>query len=125
MHEFTTPLATGLNPKTNLPVFGFRTARGFVPDAGVSICGNFGVDPLEHYDVLEADAEALQELNRMVEEATDAAINSLCRNVQSHLGIKRGDFAGEHFANYLQVRGIAQAVVDYTLAEYSRAHGQK
>lgn len=122
MHKFSHPLTTGEDASTNLPVFGFILNDMLISDPFSSECGRFKVDPTETYGVSQEDAMQLVELNKLVDRATQDALNAGCLTAQNTLGIETGDAAGLFFSGSTYVRPVAQAMVDYILFEYKQAH---
>lgn len=121
MHQFQLPLHQGDILSTGLPVFGFMVDGMFIHDPRRSDCGRFEVDPLDAYGISKEDAEQLAALNKMLDDATQAALNEGCYRVQTHLGIEAGDFAGVYFSGSQHVRSIAQALANYIFREIERA----
>jgi len=118
MHRFALPLIVGDDVITDTPVLGFVINDMFIHDLFLSECGRFPVHPVEAYGVSKEDATQLLTLNRLVEDATQAAINAGCRAVQEALGIATGDVAGAHFSGADTVRPFAQAMCEYLRTEY-------
>lgn len=113
MHKFALPLETGEDPKTNLPVFGFSINGMFIHDPFFSQCGRFEVNPTETYGLSLEDANRLVALNKLVDTATQAALDAGCLAVQQALDIATGDVAGMHFSGPDQVGQVAWAMVHY------------
>lgn len=118
MHQFALPLETGIDAVTNLPVLGFSLNGMFITNPFVSECGRFEVDPVETYGLSRSDADQLVAFNKLVDTATQDALNAGCLAIQQALGIETGDVAGVHFSGPDEVRPVAQAMVDYLLTEY-------
>jgi len=76
------------------------------------------VDPTEAYGVSREDADQLVALNKLVNTATQEALNAGCLAIQQALGIATGDVAGVYFSGSNEVRPVAQALVDYLMTEY-------
>lgn len=117
MHKFSITLEKGENPLTDLPVLGTSVKDMFIFDPFISECGRFEVDPVTTYGISHADAKALRELNELIEEAAEAAINAGCRKIQEALCIETGDVAGVFFSSPAAVAPILGQFVDYVLAE--------
>lgn len=118
MHQFALPLETGDDAVTHLPVFGFSINDMFITNPFLSECGRFQVDPTETYGLSCEDADQLIVLNKLVDTATQDALNAGCLAIQRALGIATGDVAGAYFSGSNEVRPVAQALVDYLMAEY-------
>lgn len=119
MHQFALPLETGDDAITGLPVFGFSINDMFITDPFLSECGRFKVNPTEVYGLSQDDANHLVALNKLVDTATQDALNAGCLAVQQALGIETGDVAGVHFSGPAEIRPVAQAMVDYIQTEYN------
>jgi uncharacterized protein YunC (DUF1805 family) len=121
MHQFQLPLHQGDNLSTGLPVFGFMVDGMFIHEPTLSDCGRFDVDPLKTYGICAQDVQQLAALNKMLHDATQAALNEGCYRAQNFLGIEAGDFAGVYFSGSEHVRPIAEALADYIFREIERA----
>lgn len=119
MRQFEFNLQAGEDASTGLPALGFEHGDMFIHDPFLSECGRFAVDPVEAYQVSLEDAQELVRLNKLIDSATQAALNAGCLAIQVALCIPTGDVAGAHFSASEQVRPIAQAMVNYLLAEYA------
>lgn len=119
MRQFEFNLQAGEDASTGLPVLGFEHDDMFIYDPFLSECGRFAVDPVETYQVSLEDAQELARLNKLIDSATQAALNAGCLAIQTALHIPTGDVAGAHFSSSDQVRPVAQAMVSYLLAEYA------
>lgn len=118
MHQFKTlELTEGTDPCTGLPVFGFNHNDFFIFDPFSSTCSRFKVDSEEAYGVSHEDAQALVALNKLLDEATQAALNELTLKVQKAFGITSGDSAAMYYSDEANVKPIAQAVMQYMLHE--------
>lgn len=67
---------------------------------------------------LSADeAKALRQVNALLEEATDAALNEGCWKLQTAMGVDAGDFAGVYFSGDERIKPLAKLLRDYAIAE--------
>jgi hypothetical protein len=115
----------------SLPVRVHKPFGEDLPRLGCNCNGNFvwnpykGVtgDPETDYGIKDAEAKQLQELNRAIDQATEAAIDAGCLVIQTAMGIKDGGFASVHFSNRKDASEIAFIFADYLLAEYSHSIG--
>lgn len=117
MHQFALPLEKGDDVSSGLPVLGFTVNDVFIHNPLLSECGRFEVDPLQTYGISVADANALNELNALVERAAEDAINTGCLAIQKALEIASGDVAGVHFSGNEARYGVARAMRDYIASE--------
>lgn len=124
MHKFNKPLSAGVNPITDAPVIGIVVNDMHIFDPFQSECGRFEVDPVSAYGLTIEDAHALRELNKLVENATQAALSAGCRHVQETLGIPSGDVAGLFFDSGNEHHQVANAMAQYILEEYRQLYGQ-
>lgn len=119
MRQFEFNLQAGEDASTGLPALGFEHDDMFIHDPFLSECGRFAVDPVETYQISLEDAQELARLNKLIDSATQAALDAGCLALQVALCIPTGDVAGVHFSFSDQVRPVAQAMVNYLLAEYA------
>lgn len=122
MHRFQTPLRQGEDPTTRMPVFGFNIRDMFVFNPYESTCGRFEVDPVETYGISKDEADQLVALNKMLEDATQAAVTEGCFIAQKFLGIDDGGFAGAHFSGAENMRPVADTLIHYIAREIDRAN---
>ena len=73
---------------------------------------------MKTYGISIEDAQALNALNALIEQAADAAINAGCLALQTELGISSGDVAGVHFSGSEARYGVACAMRDYIASEH-------
>lgn len=122
MHHFNLDLVLGQDPNTDMPVFGFERNSFFIFDPMSSECSRFIVDPTENYGISKEDAAELARLNKLIETATQVALNAGCLSIQDAVGISHGDFAGIHFSGNENAKPIADALAKYLFAEYEHAN---
>lgn len=121
MYNFEKPIKLGADPRTDLPVFGFAINHMFIHDPYISECGRFDVDPQQVYGISKEDAQNLKNLNQLVEDATQAALNAGCMAIQTAMGVMSGDVAGVHFSGPEQTAPVALAMAEYMLSELNLA----
>jgi hypothetical protein len=121
MFKFSIPIEQGEDPNTDLAAFGFVHDHVFVVHPFVSACSRFAVDPTKHYGISRADADELVRLNKLLDTATQAALNAGCKAVQDEMGITSGDAAGVFFSGDENVRAFSKGMADYIQFELVQA----
>lgn len=123
---FPVALQAGVDESTQQAVLGFVVDDFFVFNPRLSTCGRFEVDPEQAYGLAPEAADQLIALNKLIDEATQAAINESCRVIQEALGISSGDSAGHHFSEDDHTLQFSRGVAAYLCHELkmSRLHEQ-
>lgn len=113
MYKFAMPLIQGEDPCTGCAMFGFETEVMFIFDPYRPECGRFQCDPTTLYGISKDEADQLVVLNKVLLEATEAAINASCEVVQDALGGLSGEVAGGFYSNDDNRRNFSKGVADY------------
>ena len=122
MHKLSLPLEVGVDPETNMPVFGVTVESCFIFDPYISECGRFAAEP-EDYGMSDDDAQALLAMNRALADGLEVALAGGCLALHTAMGIGSGDTAGVFFSNDETKRPIAMALQQYLMSEYNAAGG--
>lgn len=69
------------------------------------------------YGLTQEEADFVVDLNALIEEATEAALNAGCLAVQEAVGVDSGDLAGVFFSGSADKEAIAHKFAEYILAE--------
>lgn len=117
MIAFTKPLMQGDDPETGMPVLGFEADGMFIHKPRLSSCGRFSVNPTEAYGISGAEADALVALNKVLDQATEDAINAGCLTLMNHLGVTDGGIAGVCFSGNSARAQVARPLARYLLTE--------
>lgn len=112
MFKFTLQLVQTEDPSNGLPAFGLR-ADGLVLGPHLSQLQTASLPP--------SDAENLKAINKLLDSATQSALNAGCLEIQQALGIESGDVAGVFFSGPDEVSPIARALADYLEHEIALA----
>jgi len=114
--QFPYRLLVGEDPGCGDVKIGFTHEGVFVFDPLRSECGRFAVEPSEH-GLIRAEAEYLNALNVLLDEATEDAINAGCLRIQRGLGEADGGFAGVFFSGNDDRAEVARVLARYLLEE--------
>lgn len=109
-------LLVGEDPGCGDVKIGFIHEGVFVFDPLRSECGRFAVEPSEH-GLIRAEAEYLNALNVLLDEATEDAINAGCLRIQRGLGEVDGGFAGVFFSGNDKRAEVARVLARYLLEQ--------
>lgn len=90
---------------------GMWTFNPFLSD-----CGRFEVDASE-YGLATSEAKYLLELNALLDQATEDAINAGCLRIQKGLGELDGGFAGLFFSDAVNRSEIQRVLARYLLEQ--------
>ncbi|AQH05744.1 hypothetical protein A9R05_42775 (plasmid) [Burkholderia sp. KK1] len=69
------------------------------------------------YSLTQEEVDFVVDLNALIEEATQAALNAGCLTVQEAVGVDSGDLAGVFFSGSVNKEAIAHKFAEYILAE--------
>lgn len=122
MHRFTFPLEVCEDPSSGIAQLGLVINGTVIFEPSASECGRFLVAPETAYGLSTEDVSQLESLNKLVADATQAALDAGCQAVQKALGVTAGDWAGAHFSEAARTSPVAKAMAEYILAEYQATH---
>lgn len=95
MFKFSKPVCLGEDPETGRARFGFSVNDMFITDPKLSECGRFEVDPAATYGLTATDVAQLEQVNRLLDVATVAAVEAGCEAVRKALGLPPGHPLGD------------------------------
>jgi len=124
MFKFSHSLMASVD-ENDIPTIAFcvnETCMG-IHDPSMSECGRFEVDPLKAYGLTQEDIAEFEKLKKLIDQATEDALNSGCYALQKGLGIETGDMAGIYFSDAMKYSNIKRDLIDYVVFEYLSEHG--
>jgi uncharacterized protein YunC (DUF1805 family) len=112
-------LKEGQDASTGMPVLGVldESSGVLIHEPSLSPCGRFEVNPETEYGITPEVAQEIQRINKMIDDAADAAIKAACFELQTKLGISSGDVAGQAFSENTLKIAIAGAMLSYMRTE--------
>ena len=119
MHKFSLPLSSNLNMSSG----EVRVGIAFPRRGGLQDFYDGTTPGQEDRGISQVDAEQLVKLNKLITEATEAALNAGCLVIQEALGVTSGDVAGIHFSGKRETAWIAHALANYLISEHNMADG--
>lgn len=117
MLTFPYPLNRGEDPVTGLPVLGFEYRGHFIFEPYRSHDLTRDVDPLQAYELPHAHADRLVKLNKLLVQATRAALDAGCAVIQQELGLSLGPIPELQFGQDARTRPVVQTLADFVLRE--------
>ena len=104
-----------LDASANRLKFGVQRNGFNIFEPRLSTCGRFDVEPAQH-GLSDKEADAIVNLNRVVDELIEEGLNDTVASFQKLLGVKSGDLAGQFFSGDPSDQ-FANTMVRYAMLE--------
>lgn len=116
---FKHPLVPADHPVTGRPIVALLVMVNGVPVHfhGTSASEQEQEEAWAPHGLSADEAKALRQVNALLEEATDAALNEGCWKLQTGMGVEAGDFAGVYFSGDERIKPLARLLRDYAISE--------